>query len=75
MNESEANTIVYKESESDSSTFMAFVRESVEVNKGDIWYLDDGATDHMINKLEWFQNFEEVVMGRWLVIIANNQKL
>ena len=54
---------------------MAFVGENAEVNKGDIWYLDSGATDQMSDKLEWFQNFAEVAMGRWPVMIADNQKL
>ena len=75
VNKSKANAAVCEESESDSSAFMAFVGENAEVNKGDIWYLDDGATNHMSDKLEWFQNFEEVAMGQWPVMIADNRKL
>ncbi len=40
-----------------------------------MWYVDGRAIDHMIDMNEWFNTFEEVLIGKWLVMVANNQKL
>jgi hypothetical protein len=44
-----------------------------EVPSDDGWYLD--ATDHMINRLDWFTSINKVQQGRWPVMIADNRKL
>jgi hypothetical protein len=40
-----------------------------------VCYVDEGAIDHMIDMNEWFNTFEEVLVGKWPIVVANNKKL
>jgi hypothetical protein len=40
-----------------------------------VWYLDGGATEHMTDQLDWFNNFKQIFLGRWPVRIADNRCL
>lgn len=37
--------------------------------------MDGGATDHMTDRLEWFDSLKNVPEGRWPVMIADNRRL
>ena len=39
------------------------------------WFADSGATEHMTDKLRWFQNFQAVDDHSWSVTIADNHLL
>ena len=70
---SEAHVVISKDFEAgDSSAFMAYVGD----NQGnDAWYMDGGATDHMTDRLEWFDSLKNVPEGRWPVMITDNRRL
>jgi hypothetical protein len=40
-----------------------------------VCYVDEGAIDHMTDMNEWFNTFEEVLVGKWPIVVANNKKL
>jgi hypothetical protein len=40
-----------------------------------VWYANGRAIDHLIDMSEWFNTFEEILVGKWLVMVANNRKL
>ena len=70
---SEANAVTSNDAdEDDNSAFMVHAND--EKDK-DAWYMDGGATEHMTDRLEWFQTFTEVAEGRWPVMIADNRRL
>lgn len=69
-----ANAVVTENfDEDDSSTFM--VHDAEHVDDADAWYMDGGAIDHMINRLDWFVSFKTILQGQWHVMTADNRRL
>jgi hypothetical protein len=46
-----------------------------EQSVDDAWYMDGGATNHMIDRLDWFDSFTFVPQGHWPVMIVDNRRL
>jgi hypothetical protein len=67
---SEAHAVI-SDDDHDSSAFMVHTSESCP---DDVWYMDGGATEHMIDRLDWFVSIKEIEEGRWPVMIADNRR-
>lgn len=56
------------------SESMAFTI-SESPNNQDLWYADGGASEHMIDKREWFMTWKPVERGFWPIYVASKRKL
>jgi hypothetical protein len=41
----------------------------------DQWYANGRVTNHLTYRNEWINTLEEVLVGKWPIKVANNQKL
>jgi hypothetical protein len=69
---SEANASNNDDTDEYDST--AFMVHSMNIDSDDSWYIDGGAIEHMTNRLDWFDSFNEILQGHWPVIIADNRR-
>ncbi len=64
--------------EVDSASFFKSATLNVIIPKRstkNVQYANGRATNHLIDMNEWFNTFEEVLVGKWPIMVANNQKL
>jgi hypothetical protein len=75
------NVIAIDDFEVDSASFFTTTTLNVIItnlkkrNTKNVWYANGRAIDHLIDMSEWFNTFEEILVGKWPVMVANNQKL
>ncbi len=78
---SEVNVTTIDDFEVDSASFFTSATLNVIIttflkrNTKNVWYANGRAIDHLIDMSEWFNTFEEILVGKWPVMVANNQKL
>jgi hypothetical protein len=78
----EDDSIPENTGDDDSIGYFAFVATSIISSfvfsantHSDIWYADSGASEHMTDKLEWFDTFTPIPEGRHAVQIADNTQI
>lgn len=58
-----------------SATLNVIITTFLKRNIKNVWYANGKAIDHLTDRSKWFNTFEEVLVGKWPVMVANNQKL